>query len=572
MDKEIILSSLADIICNKEDISSSLSTDKWQSMEFSAGGISGNMLVAGEMCHPKDLTLKPNLVGWYKIFVATINLKSTNYFCMRLSSDEGFSGMRDPFYGKKFMWTPLEYAEEFFWKCACLTDEDIIISKPDSHFKNTCSVAWLRFVPMTEEEIEAFKNQKGDSSVHVHFDEDLNAEDSLDSNEALLTRIAMIKGTDAGECSLEISFDYDTPEIDAAPTLLANDLGWYKGDSEFQKVKEHAYRLRIDFLHQNGIKAFAANRMSVTEFTPPYTNFQWAYKCFVRNHPEYYCTLRDGSSIAVCSYAFPEVRRYVIDTLLSFMKFGFDGLTLIFHRGLHIGFEKPVVDAFNEKYPGIDPFTLPVTDKRLNGVFGEFMTEFMSELRCELSEKYGSDKKINVVVDFSPETSKHFGLDIESWARLGLIDEVCQGIMEMYENLEGTLDENGKIILEKYREKLKSEPVLCRYHDTDLEKAVNSAKEHLKICKKYGVEFYAALPWPHKIAPKEYEPYRKAFADIGVTKFLSWNTNHLLYDLPEAHTALSPSLATEEMIEAKRYRVTSLAGSNIGIFNPNWRG
>ena len=572
MKKEVIFSTLEDIVTDKEALSPLPSADKWQTMSYTAGEVSGRMLLAGELCRPKDLTVKLGLRGWHKIFVCTINMKSVNYFCMRLSSDEGFTGMREPSYGKKFMWTPCEYAEEFLWKCANLSDEDIIISKPDSHFRNACSIAWIRCVPMTADETLEYKKRKGAGNIHVHFDEDTNAEDSLDSDKALLTRYVGLKKTDVCECSLEISFDYDTPEHKEIPTLLANDMGWYKGDAAFQKKKAHAYRLRCDFLHKNGILAYAANRMSVTEFTPPYSNPLWTYKSFVREHPKYYCTLRDKSKIAVCSYAYPEVRDYVINNLLSFMKYGFDGVTLIFHRGLHIGFDEPVLEMFSKKYPGLDPFTLPVTDNRLSGIWCEFMTVFMSELRRRLYTKYGSDKRINVIVDYSPETSRHFGLDIEKWAKMGLVDSVCQGIMEMYEDLDGVLDKKNKIDLVKYKEKLKREPVLKRYHDTDIEKICEGARAHLEICDRCGIDFYATLPWPHKVAPEAHAEYINKLREIGVTKLLSWNTNHLLYDLPEAHAALSPSNVTEEMYTTVHHRVTMLSGSNMGIFNPNWRG
>ena len=480
--------------------------------------------------------------------------------------------MREPFSGKKFMWTPCEYAQEFLWKCANLTDEQLIISKPDSHFRNTCAITWIRCVPMTADETLEYKKRKSAGNIHVHFDEDTNAEDSLDSDEALLTRYVSLKNTDAGECSLEISFDYDTPSHEEIPTLLAIDTGWHKGDITFQKKKAHAYKLRCDFLHKNGIKAYAANRMSVTEFTPPYTNAQWTNKTFVREHPKYYCTLRDGSKIAVCSYAYPEVRDYVINNLLSVMKYGFDGVTLIFHRGLHIGFDEPVLEVFSKKYPGLDPFTLPVTDTRLNGVWCDFMTAFMTELRRKLYAKCGSDKRINVIVDFSPETSVHFGLDTEKWAKMGLVDSVCQGIMEMYEDLEGTLDKKDRIDLVKYKEKMKHDPVLKRFFDTDIEKICEGAKKHLEICDRCGIDFCVTLPWPHKLAPEAHKEYIDRLRALGVTKFLSWNTNHLLYDHPEAAAALSSSNLTEEMYTTVQHRVTSLSGSNIGIFNPNWRG
>lgn len=568
--KEIIFSNLPDL-CNGE-ISRIPSRDMWQRVHYTAGDVSGEMLYAGELCTPSDLRFKLGLRGWHKIFVATINMKSANYFNLRLSGDEGFSGMRDPSYGKKFMWTPLEYAEEFFWKCADLTDEELILSKPDSHFKNGCTLAWVRCVPMTADEVLKYNKKSHNGFIMTHFDEDVNAEDSLDSDEGLLTRYVSLIGTDVKECSMEISFDYDNIPEEGGVNFLDIDEGWTRGDREFMALSEHAYKLRCDFLHRHGIKAYATNRMSVTQFTPPYSDHYWTRKGFVIEHPEYYCKMRDGSTVAVCSYAYPEVMEYVIKNLLSFMKYGFDGLTLVFNRGLHIGFEEPVISLFESRYPGVDPRRLPVTDKRLSSVWCDFMVVFFTELRERLTAGFGLDKKINVIVDYSPKTSVHFGIDTERLIKLGLIDGVCQGIMEVYEDLEGCVDRGGSINIEKYKEKMKYEPVLRRYHDTDVQKLTEGAREHLEICDRYGADFYASLPWPHKMSPEGYIKYKAEMEELGVTRFLSWNTNHLIYDMPEYMAAVMGRKLTEEMYLPKRHRVTSLAGSNIAIFNPNWRG
>ena len=568
--KEIIFANLPDL-CDKE-VSAIASRSAWQKVRFTAGDISGEMLYAGELCTPEDLRFKLGLRGWHKIYVATINMKSVNYFNLRLSSDEGFSGMRDPSSGKKFMWTPLEYAEEFFWKCADLTDEELILSKPDSHFKNGCTLVWVRCVPMTSDEVLEYNKKSGSDSVMIHFDEDTNAEDSLNSDEGLLTRFVSLSGTDVKECSVEISFDYDNLPEEGEINLLANDEGWTVGDREFMAVREHAYKLRCDYLHKKGMRVYATNRMSVASFTSPYSNHYWTRKGFVSEHPELYCKMRDGSTVNVCSYAYPEVMEYVINNLLSFMKYGFDGLTLIFNRGLHIGFEEPVLNLFASRYPRVDPRTLPVTDKRLNSVWSDFMVVFLTELRERLTAEWGLDKKINVIVDYSPETSAHFGIDTERFIKLGLVDGVCQGIMEMYEDLDGCLNRAGEIDIKRYTEKIKSEPVLKRYHSTDVKKLIEGAEKHLEICNRYGADFYASLPWPHKMAPEDYPKYKSDMKDIGVTKFLSWNTNHLIYDLPEYMAAVMGDKLTEEMYMPKRYRVTSLSGSNIAVFNPNWRG
>jgi len=574
MKKEIIFSNLNEFIEEKNNIDGKVTKDKWTYMPYEAGKIKGNFLLAGEMTSPSDVTVKLNLTGWHKIFVSTINMRSLNYFLMKLSGDEGFTGMRSPVRGKKFQWSPVEYAEEFFWKCADLSGEDIIISKPNDRQLNACTVLWIRCVPMTDEQVEKYKNRKSAGNIHAHIDEDSNLEDRAGSTNARLTRVYPLKNTDISECSIEISFDYDTPKQDDVVTILQREHAWYKGDVEFQKVKETAYRERVDFLHKNNIRVYAANRMSMCEFTPPYSNPYWTEKSFPHNNPQYYCVMRDKSKTAVCSYAFDKVREYVINTLASYIKFGFDGFTLIYNRGMHIGFEEPVIDRFTKKYPGVDPFALPVKDSRLSGIWCEIMTEFMRELKEKLCKEAGREIEINVVVEYSPETCKNFGLDVEMWAKEGLINRVLQGNMEVYEHLDGCLNNDGSINLQKYKEKLLKEPIIRRYYFTNMEKVLSGAKQYKEICDKYNVELYGALPWEHTVDSCEYPEIMNKLREIGVNKFHSWNTNHVMYDVPEFH-AMSLSgaeKADEEVYRVNYYRVLSLAGSNISAFDPNWRG
>ena len=52
--------------------------------------------------------------------------------------------------------------------------------------------------------------------------------------------------------------------------------------------------------------------------------------------------------------------------------YGFDGVSLIYHRGTHIGFEQPVLDRFHALYPNIDPQRLGVA----GGSYGGIMTNW----------------------------------------------------------------------------------------------------------------------------------------------------------------------------------------------------
>lgn len=565
---EYIISALDSAVSDPGAISSRQSRDKWQILPYETGEISGNLLLAGELSTPSDVTLHLGLHGWYKIFVATINMKSADYFALRLTSDRGFTGMRAPTDGQKFRWTPVEYIQEFFWRCADLSGDDIILSKPPTYFPNAAALAWVRCVPMTDEEIEREKGKEHKFRIHTHIDEDPNAEDSSDSDEALLTRVFPLGNTDAVDCSLEIAFDYDIPEYGEELPILAKDVGWQRGDESFSKVREHAYKLRIGDLHRNGMWAYATNRMSVAAFTPPYCNQMWSRRGFVENHPELYCKTRDGRTVNVCSYAYTETQDFVIDTLASYMQYGFDGVTLIFHRGMHLGFERPVLDRFAELYPEIDPHRLPVTDNRLNGIWCEIMTKFMQNLRKKLGRI-----TINVIAEYTPETSRHFGIDVLEWARLGLIDSVYQGIMEVWEDLDGTLDESGYIDLDAYRIKLAREPIIKRFHNTNIEKTLDGAEKYLAGLAGTGVTFAASMPWPHRVTPAEYSVWKDRLTELGIRDLFAWNTNHMMYDLTELHAAtLSGDRLTSEHYTARQHRVLSIAGSDISTFDPNWRG
>lgn len=563
----ILFSELDKYVIEKDSLSLSESVDKWHVVPYECGDFSGRLLLSGERSKPCDISIRTGLSGWHKIFIGTVNMKSKDLFNLKLSSDESFSAMTSPTMEHKFSWTPTEYFEEFLWRCADLTGEELILRKPECMWNNASVLAFLRCVPMTEEEIDSYLNFKSNYTVHGHFDEDPNGEDGLISSPDILTRYGQLTGGEIKEMSLEFSFDYDTENKRVTP-ILYHDDGWRQGDANFISAKEKAYKARVDYLHSKGIKVYAANRMAVSEFFTPYSNPHWTYRRFVSEHPELYCKTRTGRVVKTCSYAYPEVRRYVIDRFCEMMRYDFDGVTLILHRGQHIGFEEPVVEQFSRLYPGIDPRRLPLSDERLTGVLTSFMTSFMRELRKALDE-VREGLLINVITDYLPESSRSFGIDVAEWARLGLCDRVMQGIMETREEVSDCLDENGLINLDLYEEKLKSEPIIKRFHDTSLERALDGSKKYLNALSGTNTTYYATLPWPHRCPYSEYEGYKEALSELGITDYLSWNTNHTLLDVAEMHALLGRD---KEFYTVNRYRTLSLDGVDMSEFNPNWRG
>lgn len=573
--KTIIISNIAESVIEKEHITFIAESNSWQRMQYETSETVGELLLAGELSSPRPVTICTGNSGWYKIFVGMINLRQTNYIYLKLSDDDGFSGIRTAGSENPCAWAPEEYAEEVFWKCADLTNQNFILAKPDFFKPNVCALAWIKLVPMTDDEIAAELlrlNNIETRCVQYHFDEDLNAEDSLDCREALLVKEEGTVNTDVELVSMEISFDYDLPENKDYIPIRASDKRWSDKDYNFVSQSENAYKLRIEKLHEKGIKVYAANRMSAASFQTPYSLLSWR-KRFVDEHPEYYCETRGGKTVKVCSYAYSEVQDYVIENLCRYVQLGFDGVTLLFIRGLHVGFEKPVRRLFYQKHSIIDIRQIPSSDERLNGIWCGIMTGFMKRLREKLDKTAGKHVPINVITDYAPESFKNYGMDISDWAQNGLIDTVTQGHMEIYEDIADCVDSHGLIDLKLYNEKNRTQPVVKRCFTTVYDKMLAGAEKFKKITDRYDIDFYAALPWNRTASPKEFISYSEKLREIGVNKFFMWNANQM-WNLPEHNTVsmLGQKRIPAERYEVKYYRVLSLDNSDISEFNPNWRG
>lgn len=566
-----LFSDLCQYVIEQDRISKKRTEKHWQSLPYEIEDVKGEMLLAGECTAPEPITLRLNVKGWYKIFLCFINMRSDNYVYFKLTDDTAYHGIRNYTQNSPHTWCTTEFAHEVYWKCADMTGQDLIIDKPHDTKENVACVAWVKLIPMTEDEVTEYQNIKNDKDnrcVHFHTDTDRNYEDSIDSDEALLNQEGQLGGTDIGECSVEIPLDFDGIfDLDHVQLLDGRGRRYDRKYFQFYKKTDEVYPKRVNLLHRSDIKAYAAIRMSMCSFHAPLDIKSYKMH-FAEEHPECYCIMRDKSVVNVCSYAYPEVRKHVIDWCRKSMSYGFDGVTLMFIRGLHIAFEPPVIKRFNELYPDIDPFTLPMKDERLNGVWCEFMTQFMRELKAALP-----DIRINVLLGYSPETALNEGLDVKTWAKEGLIDSVLQGHMMTYEDLDGCLRKDETIDLEKYNRLIRTKQIIRRKFDNDFEFTLEGAKKYLEICKEYDIDFSAAITWPRNIPYEKYPYYANELREIGVKKFFCLNANQIIWNLPEFHMA--SSLGHDSKIEAELshyYKVNSIDNVNISAFNPNWRG
>lgn len=423
--KEILLTDMYEAFEPKEFISDNGQTNKWATVTYSNNAFSGTLIAAPQGCAVGNLRLDPKLTGWYKIFITVpCFMQTINY--MKLASEERFiyyTGKSDDYLGM----------EEYLWKCADMTDDAIEISKETSSRNQNSVIVAVRFVPMTDEEVEAYKAEiSRQDTKRVYYCDDMKNRPlwlKLNKPEDWLVAVDIHKNTDV---------EWISPELyEPDPS---------KGYSYYDVLSLMAARA-----HELGIKI--APSLKICLWGPAFpANASSSDEKFYNTYRELTCYDRNGDKISSLSFAYPEVRRYRIDQLVKSAACGVDAVNVIGCRGVpFVLFEKPVCDAFYEKY-GEYPYELPLTDQRLRALHCSYMTEFFRELREALDERFG---KNNIQIHFSAmnsiEDNAYVGFDVEALASKGLVDLIITNPRRYEEIISPEiLKDNGRIDIKKY--------------------------------------------------------------------------------------------------------------------------
>lgn len=122
-------------------------------------------------------------------------------------------------------------------------------------------------------------------------------------------------------------------------------------------------RLAVEAGHSAGIEVFGSLRTQSVYGLASWwafgrafnSRFWWQNQDKRIRHKDFAVDLR-------LSYAYPQVRRFLLEILEEVLEYGVDGINLDFCRGMpFVGYEEPVVDEFYAE-TGRDPFALPGSD------------------------------------------------------------------------------------------------------------------------------------------------------------------------------------------------------------------
>ena len=276
---------------------------------------------------------------------------------------------------------------------------------------------------------------------------------------------------------------------------------------------------------------------------------------------------------------------------------GFDAVGVMAHRGIpYVLFEEPVAERFFELY-GEYPYSLPLDEPRLNALHCEIMTEFMRELREALDEKFGKGiKQIHFRSLYSIYDTKYVGLDVERWAREGLVDAVISYPQRVHELLDGDVwvdDARERIDVEKYTNYVRTHyHVNMRPCDFEtIEPIVNyrgelcgpsdqreRVEDWMRLEKEHGVKVYFEI-LPRHMSVEEYRARALDIYNSGADGIALWDT----YSRAVVKSTWSAvrrlghkeTLADMDLGEGELYRtlfMLKIGEHDLNRFNPDWGG
>lgn len=573
--KELLYTDLSAIAIGGKD--EKLTTDKWLCAPYETAEFSGVALIACETCHPTAVRLRLNANGWYKIYLCLAEVSAENALEISLSGTEGKT-MVTPVHldstDGTYAWSRFDFAEEVFYTAADLTGQKLILHKPCYGKDFTAALFAVRLVPMTKEEISAAKQPKNTGRIAYHFDTDYLTECDYDSVEDYLGRVNLLRDGNGEilihECyGLHDQYELTNPSRFRKATAQKAQEG--------KKILPQILDALKDRAHAYGMKILSGIRPEAGKFVYPFAKYIGQDGAYAGK--EYRLCTREGRTLAAGSYAFKEVRSAVIAEITEHLPADWDGVSIYLTRGILVGFEKPILDAVYEKY-GVDARRLPYGDARLTEALCAAMRSFFTELRERLDELAKERKReryhVNVVTLYGYENCKEFGYDVAEWAKSGLIDGICQGLMGYAEDVTDLLAEDGLIDMEKYAEAQKTRHVFTRCFDDNTARIVKEVPAWLEISKEYGVPFYATMPWEWPAYDRHIATAQALYA-AGAEKIICWNANHSLKRL-DTMQALKDCGDKEKItgkndtVYRKLFRVYSLCGNDISSFCVNWKG
>ncbi len=530
--KELHVTNLHEVFEPKAIISDVGRKDCWRKVTYETTDFSGTALSALGESRPGDIAYDPHLTGWYKIYIQCIPLPDFR-LQLKLTDDEAFTDYAPQSKSRN-------YVDDCLWRCADMTGQAIILSRR-MNLNNNVTLSGLRFVPMSEEEVAAYKKEISRTDTkRLYASDDMHnhlCHWRLTEPGDWLSAVLPFTNSDVEWLSLEelrvLVGGKCAADPDEFGFMRENDrlIQGQIHNLDYDKVLSDCVKLG----QKHGLKMSVSLRMGTWGLPFPYDQYYFDNDFYLK-HPELYCVDRNGEKVIAMSYAYPEVRKYMLDAVVNMARSGCDAVTLIAHRGgPYVLFEQPVLDRYFALY-GEDPRNLPLNNPRLNKLHCDIMTEFFAEVREALDEAYGKGKvRLQLRAMDTIRYTKIIGIDPEELVKRGLVDDIIVFPMAGEElfNEEGVLYEDAgtgeqRIDLAAYDAYVRGPKQSYRrtYTDKDnlFEDVTKTVPQWMELEHKYGVKLYFEI-MPRRMPNAEFKRCALTMYELGAERFALWDAH-----------------------------------------------
>lgn len=416
---------------------------KWRSFEYETADFAGKTLNVTGMTDAPTVTLDLDREGWHAVYIGLgtiMNLGGVlpNRVSVKFTGDRTFAHMSNQF---ELASPRRDVLEEVFFRAADLTGQDLQFA----YLHAPAAIAYVKLIPLTDEEVEAIKRDRANDETQrlvatfdghgwLHRQHPETRQDLAN----FFTRFAY---SDFGTWW----FQAGGADITNYPTEVGNYFGTVDGRTpddyarpgvddvvtqSITRLREkgiNPLRVAIEEAHRQDAEILLFSRVGGWSGTIPWE--ETFRSDFFMEHLEWRAIDRDGTPTMYLSYAVEEVQDHVVELLREGVRMGADGAGVMFHRGMpSILWEPAFVSRFENRF-GKDPRELPEDDPRVYEMRAEIMTQYMTKIRRMLDEEQarrGDGKRLKLAATtFSTEADNtKWGLDIETWADRGLIDQL----------------------------------------------------------------------------------------------------------------------------------------------------
>jgi len=420
---------------------------RWRTLSYETDTLSGVMLLAGPETAAPNLTYPLRASGWHSVSIGVYGDTSTGLGLLaRLSEDETFSilTLRPGEQGRH-----REELRELFWKVADLTGQDLVFGQiamrvaagdgPGAFQCWNAGIAYIKLVALSDAEVSELRADRRRTDTRRLFAHDdahgphFNFRPT--TAEDIRRHIEPYRDTDFSriywEAALGDRLQYFS---DIGPVPAYDGLEDYgrlgdrmqaeswrifrdKGIDPFQVALEHAHLVGLEF--------HAGLRVAGFYFPPPLDHYNHGLS-FYKYHPELRGMDRQGRRTPRMSYAYPEVRRFVVSLLREVAGYPIDGIGIWYNRRPPVlEYEPPLSEGFKAEY-GEDPTELDPKDSRWLAYRARTLTQFMREVRGAMddeAEKQGRERiEVSAIVMGSEADNLYYGMDLRGWIDEGVVD------------------------------------------------------------------------------------------------------------------------------------------------------